>query len=66
VRESCAVIAGACWKQRAGGVRRVRIFGSLARGESGPASDVDLLVELAPGDRHDPRAHRAIDRRLSS
>ncbi len=34
---------------RARGVRKVRVFGSLARGEAGPASDVDLLVELAPG-----------------
>ncbi len=34
---------------RAHGVRRVRVFGSLARGEAGPESDVDLLVELAPG-----------------
>ena len=30
-------------------MRKVRVFGSLARGEAGPASDVDLLVELAPG-----------------
>jgi uncharacterized protein len=34
---------------RAHGVRRVRAFGSIARGEAGPASDIDLLVELAPG-----------------
>jgi predicted nucleotidyltransferase/DNA-binding XRE family transcriptional regulator len=34
---------------RAHGVRRVRVFGSIAREEAGPASDVDLLVELAPG-----------------
>jgi predicted nucleotidyltransferase len=27
----------------------VRVFGSIARDEAGPASDVDLLVELAPG-----------------
>ena len=31
------------------GVRRVRIFGSVARGEELPASDLDLLVDLAPG-----------------
>jgi predicted nucleotidyltransferase/DNA-binding XRE family transcriptional regulator len=31
------------------GVRRVRVFGSLARGEDLPESDVDLLVELGPG-----------------
>jgi hypothetical protein len=34
---------------RAHGVRSVRLFGSVARGEEGPASDVDLLVELDPG-----------------
>lgn len=34
---------------RAHGVRRVRVFGSIARDEAGPDSDVDLLVELAPG-----------------
>ena len=31
------------------GVRKVRVFGSLARGEEAPASDVDLLVDLEPG-----------------
>lgn len=31
------------------GIRKVRVFGSLARGESVPASDVDLLVDLDPG-----------------
>lgn len=30
------------------GVRRVRVFGSLARGESRPDSDLDLLVEAGP------------------
>jgi len=30
------------------GVRNVRVFGSAARGESSPASDVDFLVELDP------------------
>jgi uncharacterized protein len=34
---------------RAHGVRKVRVFGSIARDEASPASDVDLLVELAPG-----------------
>lgn len=28
------------------GVRNVRIFGSFARGEQRPSSDVDLLVDL--------------------
>jgi predicted nucleotidyltransferase/DNA-binding XRE family transcriptional regulator len=34
---------------RTRGVRRVRVFGSLARGEAVAASDVDLLVDLEPG-----------------
>jgi predicted nucleotidyltransferase len=31
------------------GARSVRIFGSRARGEAGPDSDVDFLVEMEPG-----------------
>jgi len=31
------------------GARSVRIFGSVARGEAGPDSDVDFLVEMEPG-----------------
>jgi predicted nucleotidyltransferase len=30
------------------GARNVRVFGSAARGESGPESDVDLLVDAGP------------------
>jgi len=31
------------------GVRNVRVFGSAARGEDGPDSDLDLLVEVERG-----------------
>lgn len=31
------------------GASKVRIFGSVARGEARPDSDVDFLVELEPG-----------------
>lgn len=31
------------------GVRRIRVFGSTARGQARPDSDVDLLVEYEPG-----------------
>jgi len=31
------------------GATRVSVFGSVARGEAGPTSDVDLLVEFEPG-----------------
>jgi predicted nucleotidyltransferase len=34
---------------RALGVRRLSLFGSVLRGEASPDSDVDLLVEFAPG-----------------
>ena len=30
------------------GAHNVRVFGSVARGESGVASDLDLLVDLEP------------------
>ena len=30
------------------GARNVRVFGSFARGEAGPDSDVDLLVDVGP------------------
>jgi uncharacterized protein len=36
---------------RALGVRRLGLFGSFARGEPRPDSDVDLLVEFAPGQK---------------
>jgi len=31
------------------GAHNVRVFGSVARGDARPDSDVDLLVELEPG-----------------
>jgi hypothetical protein len=38
-------------KMRALGIARLSLFGSMARGEIDPRSDVDLLVEL------DPKSH---------
>lgn len=31
------------------GARRVRVFGSVARGEADDVSDVDFLVDMEPG-----------------
>jgi predicted nucleotidyltransferase len=31
------------------GIRRLALFGSALRGEMGPDSDIDLLVEFEPG-----------------
>ena len=33
------------------GVKELSAFGSVVRGEAGPASDLDLLVEFEPGVR---------------
>ena len=30
------------------GARNVRVFGSMARGDAGPSSDVDFLVDMDP------------------
>lgn len=31
------------------GAKNVRIFGSIARGDAGPGSDIDILVKFEPG-----------------
>jgi predicted nucleotidyltransferase len=31
------------------GAGNVRVFGSVARGDQSPASDIDLLVDFEPG-----------------
>lgn len=39
-------VAGICRRYQ---VRRLSVFGSTARGEARPDSDVDILVEFLPG-----------------
>ncbi|MET0398532.1 MAG: nucleotidyltransferase family protein [Longimicrobiaceae bacterium] len=43
------------------GVRRLALFGSFARSEARPDSDVDLLVEFAPGQKSFDRFTRLYD-----
>jgi hypothetical protein len=38
---------------RAAGVRTLSLFGSVARGDAGPDSDIDLLAEFDPAARMD-------------
>jgi len=33
------------------GIGNIRVFGSFARGDAGPTSDVDLLVDYLPGQK---------------
>ena len=30
------------------GASNIRVFGSVARGEAGPASDIDILIDVGP------------------
>ncbi|HAJ38789.1 MAG TPA: hypothetical protein DCL15_24240 [Chloroflexi bacterium] len=48
---------------RAQGVKRIGVFGSVARGEATAQSDIDLLVELSP--RISLLEFTALERRLS-
>jgi len=41
-----ALLRGQEPELRALGLKRLRLFGSIARGEAGPESDVDLLAEI--------------------
>ncbi|MBM3735742.1 MAG: nucleotidyltransferase family protein [Acidobacteria bacterium] len=41
--------AGILEAARRNGAGNVRVFGSVARGQAGPESDVDFLVDLEPG-----------------
>src|SRR5262245_19781686 len=50
---------------RARGVIALYVFGSLARGEAGPNSDVDVIVEYDPQSSFNLFELAAIQRRLS-
>lgn len=50
---------------RALGIARLSVFGSTARGEAGPDSDVDIVVEVAPPDRWTFLDRARAQRRLS-
>ncbi|MEO7936129.1 MAG: nucleotidyltransferase family protein [Dokdonella sp.] len=46
LRSNKALIEAACQQY---GARRIRVFGSVARGEETPDSDVDFLVDFPRG-----------------
>jgi predicted nucleotidyltransferase len=47
-QEAIAILVANRDALRARGVRHAALFGSVARGEAQPASDIDILVELDP------------------
>jgi predicted nucleotidyltransferase len=51
---------------RAAGVARLSVFGSLARGQAGEDSDVDLAVMLDPQERLGLAALGRLERRLAA
>ena len=51
---------------RAAGIRRLSLFGSVARGDAEPDSDVDLAAELDPAARIDLVSLVALERRLGA
>jgi predicted nucleotidyltransferase len=50
---------------RQAGIRHVGLFGSLARGQTSPTSDIDLVVELDPAARIGLIRLAGIERRLA-
>jgi predicted nucleotidyltransferase len=46
---------------RVHGARNIRVFGSIARGEERPESDIDLLVDLEPKRNLLDLSHLVID-----
>ena len=50
---------------RKAGIRRLSLFGSVARGDAGPGNDVDLAVEVEPAARIGLIGLVALERRLA-
>jgi predicted nucleotidyltransferase len=50
---------------RQAGIRHVGLFGSIARGEASPDSDIDLVAELDPDTRIGLFRLAGLERRLS-
>lgn len=46
---------------RARGVAHAARFGSRARGDDRPGSDTDIMIEIDPDDRRQPRQRLAVE-----
>ena len=49
--EALAILRAHRPELEARGIRHAALFGSLARGEAGPDSDIDILIDLEPTPR---------------
>ncbi len=47
-QEVIDIVRGHADMLRERGVKHAALFGSVARGEAGPESDIDIMIELAP------------------
>jgi hypothetical protein len=47
-QDAINILIGHQAELRARGVNHAALFGSVARGEAGPRSDLDIMIELAP------------------
>jgi len=47
-QDAIDVLVGHQAELRSRGVRHAALFGSAARGEAGPQSDLDIMIEMAP------------------
>jgi uncharacterized protein len=50
---------------RCAGIRHLSLFGSVARGDAEPASDIDLAAEFDPAARMDLFRLTALERRIA-
>jgi uncharacterized protein len=63
--EAISILRSATDVRREFSVRSFRVFGSIVRGEAGPDSDIDILVEFEPDARIGLFEFARLQRRLS-
>ena len=64
-QEALAVLKKHADELRARGIVHAALFGSLARGDGGPNSDIDILIEVDPALKLDMFAYAGLKRCVS-
>jgi uncharacterized protein len=65
VQEAVSILQSSTELRRDFSVSSFRLFGSIVRGEIGPTSDIDILVEFEPGARIGLFEFARLQKRLS-